>query len=239
MPGRIFKFVFAGSTVVALGLLGTAAAVTSMSFVKTRAEADIYRQRLLELHDRHQRLATNFNDAVRKTAVTELIVRNREEPERPSLSVRVRNLTGEIKVIETDFDPRGEIYVDYVVLDGRLWIRRVFDADTPPSKGLQVNPEITDVNWNDSSAQVGKAVYRALDEGRWVITVTGSGSLGLVRAGGPDDPPGDLVTDVAIEDFDEIETQVSEAKKKVGAGDVWNWLVGRDSPFGAEPASDH
>jgi len=29
---------------------------------------------------------------------------------------------------------------------------------------------------------VGKAVYRKLTEGRWLVTVTGNGSLGLERA---------------------------------------------------------
>jgi len=31
--------------------------------------------------------------------------------------------------------PDREVYADYVVLDGRLWIRRVFDAATAPEAG--------------------------------------------------------------------------------------------------------
>ena len=34
---------------------------------------------------------------------------------------------------------------------------------------------------NLSSASHGKAAYRALSEGRWVVDVTGDGSLGLAR----------------------------------------------------------
>jgi hypothetical protein len=38
------------------------------------------------------------------------------------------------------------------------------------------------VPWEGDEATVGKAVYRKLEEGRWLVTVTGNGSLGLERA---------------------------------------------------------
>ncbi len=145
-------------------------------FLWSSAAVDIYRGRLDALQMRYDALEYNYSEAVRKTAVTELVVADGR------LTVRVRDIRGVVREIPTDYDPSREIYVDYVVLDGRLWIRRVFDADTAPSQGLVIDPDADQVTWDLENAQVGKAVYRQLGEGRWVVSVTGNGSLGLTRA---------------------------------------------------------
>lgn len=128
-----------------------------------------------ELQQNHEQLRQTYNEAVAKTAVTELVV------EEGTLCVNIRTAEGVDRSIPTPFNPAREIYVDYVVLDGRLWIRRVFDQDTPPGKGLVIDPQRADVDWNDPKLTYGNAVYRSLTEGRWIVTVTGDGSLGLVK----------------------------------------------------------
>ena len=40
---------------------------------------------------------------------------------------------------------------------------------------------VVDVDWEVVGKDFGKAAYRALGEGRWVVDVTGDGSLGLAR----------------------------------------------------------
>lgn len=49
-----------------------------------------------------------------------------------------------------------------------------------------IDPVLERINWQAPGLAVGKAVYRRLDEGRWVVTVTGDGSLGLARQDEPD-----------------------------------------------------
>ncbi len=138
-------------------------------------EVDVYRERLVELRRDHDQLRKQYNQAVRRTAVTELLVKNGE------LSVSIRTAEGELRTLETPFDPSREIYVDYVIINGRLWIRRVFDANTAPGEGMVIDPALVDIDWDVARAAHGKAAYRPLDEGRWVVTVTGDGSLGLAR----------------------------------------------------------
>ena len=108
--------------------------------------------------------------------MTELVV------EDGKLAVAIRDAGGAIRTIETPFDPSREIYVDFVVLDGRLWIRRVFDDRTPPEQGVLIDPALAQIDWSEEQAAYGKATYRALAPGRWVVSVTGDGSLGLTRA---------------------------------------------------------
>lgn len=159
-----------------LAVLAGGAFAVAYRLLWSGAAVQIYRERLDALQDRYDALSESYEHAVRRTAVTELVVEN------GSLRVRVRDIRGVVREIPTNFDPTSEIYVDYVVLDGRLWIRRVFDAQTPPSQGLLIDPDIADVAWDDDALRVGKAVYRTLGEGRWVVSVTGNGSLGLTRA---------------------------------------------------------
>ena len=171
-PPILMLTIAASLAVLAGGAFGVASRLLWSS-----ARIDAYRQRLDELHERYDALSKRYDQAVRRTAVTELIVQGGQ------LRVRVRDVRGTVREIPTSLDPQREIYVDYVVLDGRLWIRRLFDADTPPSRGLVIDPGVDGVTWDIQAARVGKAVYRSLGEGRWVVSVTGNGSLGLTRAG--------------------------------------------------------
>ena len=67
-------------------------------------------------------------------------------------------------MIPTALGPAAEIYVDYVVRDGRLWIRRVFDSETPPATAVVVDPALADIEWSAEGEAYGKAAYRALGE---------------------------------------------------------------------------
>jgi hypothetical protein len=131
-----------------------------------------------------------------------------------------------VKSIPTPFDPSGEIYVDYVVLDGRLWVRRVFDAKTPPSQGVVIDPKLAEVTWDDQGATHGKAVYRQLGEGRWIVTVTGDGSLGLARSTLSE--PTDLSATPAVRDYEPISEQAKAEADRIGPGDVMRRLVGAE-----------
>ncbi len=155
-------------------LLGVAA-YSGYRLLLAGIEVDVYRERLVELRRDHDQLRKQYNQAVRRTAVTELLVNDGK------LRVSIRTAEGELRTLETPYDPSREIYVDYVIIDGRLWIRRVFDANTAPGEGMVIDPALVDIDWDVARAAHGKASYRPLDEGRWVVTVTGDGSLGLAR----------------------------------------------------------
>jgi hypothetical protein len=149
--------------------------------------------------------------------VTELIVKDGR------LSLVVRTIQGVERTIDTPFDPRREVYCDYVVLNGRLWIRRVYDSHTPPRDGLVVDKELQDVNWSDPAARYGKAVYRSLEEGRWVVTVTGDGSLALVRV----QPEAEVILSgpPPVRDYEQLKKQVDDSLAKVTPGEVLKRVI--------------
>jgi hypothetical protein len=188
--------------------------------VKSEIAAATYRERLADVAAQYEGLRTQFNAAVRRTTVTELVVG--EE----SIAIAVRASDGTRQVVETNLDPRGEIYVDYVVIDGRLLIRRVFDSWTAPADAVLLDQSLVDIDWDDPRADHGKAIYRALSPGRWVVSVTGSGSLGLVRLGDVDSTqPADLVRAPELRDFSEVVTSTDTDLEAVGVADAWRWML--------------
>lgn len=204
------------ATLVLLAVTGYA----GYRLVEANLRADIYRDRLTALAADYDTLRATYNQAVRRTAVTELVVADGK------LCVSIRNAEGLVKSIPTPFDPSGEIYVDYVVLDGRLWVRRVFDAKTPPSQGVLIDPKLAEVTWDDQGATHGKAVYRQLGEGRWIVSVTGDGSLGLARSNMSE--PTDLTTTPAVRDYEPVDEQAKAEADRIGLSDVVKRLVGAD-----------
>jgi hypothetical protein len=205
-------------TGIASVVLVCVAGFVGYQLIEANLKADIYRDRLTALADDYGQLRETYNQAVRRTSVTELVVANGK------MCVSIRNTEGVVKSIPTPFDPSGEIYVDYVVLDGRLWVRRVFDAKTPPSEGVVIDPNMQEVAWDNEAATHGKAVYRQLGEGRWVVSVTGDGSLGLARATGSD--PVDLTATPAIRDYEPVSEQAQAEVDRIGITDVMKRLVG-------------
>ena len=185
---------------------------------KSQMAAQVYRQRLQKLSENYETLRTTYNEAVRRTAVTELVIKADQ------LSVHVRTADGEARKIETPFDPDQAVYVDYVVKDGRLWIRRVFDEYTPPGKGVLIDPKLGAIDWDAQSVEHGKAVYRRLSEGRWVVTVTGDGSLGLEKRDA--DAPAELSPPPKVRDYEQMQQQLQKQIDEVSATDVMHYWLG-------------
>lgn len=215
---RTASRIFFGRVVPSLAVLA-AAGVTGMfglELIRARAEREVYRDRLQSLSTDYKVLSDRYNDAVRRTAVTELVVKE------GALSVAVRTARGEVERIDTPYDPKGEIYVDFALIDGRVWIRRVFDAQTPPMFATVVDPSIAEIDWDEGGARYGKAVYRSLSEGRWVVTVSGSGAIELARASDQQTPIA-LAAPPRVMEFSEVEAQAERESDKIG----WRELLAR------------
>lgn len=188
----------AGAAALTIATIG---GVATHQIIQSRDAAARHREEIARLETslrdvarERDALRERYNEAVRRTAVTELVVAD------GTLDVIIRTAEGVQRRIETPFDPRSEIYVDYAILDGRLWIRRVFDAYTPPESGLVIDPLVETIDWDQRPEGFGKAVYRSLSPGRWIITVTGNGSLGLARVEGDASTP--LTPQPPIRPFD-------------------------------------
>jgi len=194
--------------------------VVGYRLARSRVEIEIYRDRLADLSRDYEALRSIYNEAVARSAVTELLV------EKGKLSVVIRTIEGVERVIETPFDPSREIYCDYVVADGRIWIRRVYDDHTPPREGLVIDESLRYVDWDDPAARYGKAIYRSLDEGRWIVTVTGGGSLGLAKA--PAAAEVVLSPPAPVRDYEEMEKEIGDTVRKVGAVEVLRRVISPD-----------
>lgn len=214
-----------------VGAWGIAAAF-GYAMLRANVTEDILRDRLYDIVEGEYRaLRDRYNEAVRQTAVTELVV------EGGRLSVRVRNAEGTIEEIPTDFDPSSEIYVDYVVVDGRLWIRRVFDDATPPSRGVVINPELATVDWEalpsgepgeGGAPSFGQTIYRSIGEGRWMISVSGNGALSLSRVSPDTVLPLSAPPEVAT--YDELTRQIDAEVDRISPLDVLRRLVSGPEP---------
>ena len=202
------------------------------------AERDIIRERALEeiaaanrryneIRERYIALGESYNEAVKKTAVTELIAY-----EDGSVCVAFISLDGTEEIRKTPFKLGSEVYVDFAVMDGRAFFRRVFDENTPPKEALVINP--IDKSWSKTGETTkGRAVYTRLEEpGRWTVTLSGNGSLDMAKKG-LNEPPTPLMVPPTMKDYPVIETDAPvldenvEAKlDDIGPGDVFKALFG-------------
>jgi hypothetical protein len=188
-------------------------------FARTRLAEGVYRDRLKTVVKDYEDLRQTYNEAVKRTAVTELLVRDDN-----TMCVIVRTMDGQEKTVNTPFDPTKEIYVDYVVIDGRLWIRRVFDSEHAPRDGTVIDPAFEHVDWEQQNARYGQAVYRSLAPGRWIVTVTGDGSLGLLKRG--EDEQIELSPPPMVRDYPQIERELNQQIDQIGPRDVLRRLLG-------------
>lgn len=204
-----------------LVLAGAAAlgGLAAWRLLQSDVEARVYRARLEALAADYETLRGRYNEAVRRTAVTELRV------EGGKLSVVVRDASGAERVIETPYDPTREVYVDFAILNGRLWIRRVFDGRTPPEQGLVIDPDLAEVDWSADPTTYGKAAYRSLNEGRWVVSVTGDGSLGL--AAWQDDGLPELSPPPPVRDYEPLEESVDARLQAIRPAEALRALAAR------------
>ncbi len=214
------KLAMIQGTITAIAVVGATAVVgmVGLRFAKADAANSVYKSRLQDLSSEYESLRTQYNTAVRQTAVTELVVRDR------TVTVQVRTIEGTVETIQTDANADKEIYVDFALIEGRLWIRRVFDADTPPARATLINPKLAKVDWNKDNALVGQAVYRQLGEGRWVVNTSGDGALALTKV--PEDQIVNLSPPPEIGSFDEIQSEVNDQIDKVSWRDVVAAVLG-------------
>jgi hypothetical protein len=189
-----------------------AAGFAGFRLLEAQLAAGVYRERLAALTSDYETLRELYNQAVRRTAVTELRVEDGE------LSVVIRTANGELQAFASPYDPANEIYVDYVVLEGRLWIRRVFDENTPPGEGMVIDAAFADVDWDHTGESHGKAAYRSLGEGRWVVDVTGDGSLGLARR--EEEQLVELAAPPPVRDYEPVATEVRDTLGAIGPGEA-------------------
>ena len=209
-----------GRVVPACAILAASgvAGLFGLELMRARAEREIYRDRLAVLTETYDDLAGRYNTAVRRTAMTELVVQN------GTLSVVVQSAAGRITDITTPYDPASEIYVDYAIIGGRVWIRRIFDEHTTPSEAMVIDPSLANIDWDETGSEVGKAIYRSLDEGRWIVTVAGNGGLGLRKA-----EPGEEIAlgpAPAITDFDEVDAEAARTSEDIDWRDLLARVLG-------------
>jgi len=220
ISGLAHAALWRGVPAAAILALTIVSGMFGLGYARARVEREVYRDRLAELTTRYDNLTTRYNDAVRRTALTELIV-----GEDRSLAVGVRTAAGDAERIETPYDASREIYVDYAIIEGRVWIRRVFDDATPPSEATLIDPELAQIRWDAlGERSLGQAVYRSLEPGRWVIDVTGSGALGLRRATANERVT--LADAPQIRRFDAIEREARAAAEGVTWFDALRRILG-------------
>lgn len=204
-----------------LGLL--VAAFAGYQWARSNVAQDIYRDRLIGLQDDYRALAQRYNQAVTPRPVTELLV------EDGIVCLGVRKGDGELVRIPTDFDVRqNQVYVDYLIVDQRLLIRRAFEFHpvnaVPADKVVYVDQELLDIEWDPERIPYGKALScRGLEDGRYIISVTGDGSLGMKQIAL--DAAITLQTHPPLEEFHPVDEQTKSDIAAIGIGDVWKHMT--------------
>ncbi|MEM9752495.1 MAG: hypothetical protein AAF916_03825 [Planctomycetota bacterium] len=209
MPGASKALLRPASLAITVLLVGLS--LLGYQVAKDSVTASIYRDRLVALQEQHRALTDRYNAAVTRAAVTELVVAD------AAVAVLVRGPDGVLERIDTPFSAEDEVFIDYAVLDGKLWIRRVFDEHTPPRDGTLIDPALAKIDWDDARAEHGKIAYRSLTDGRWVVSVSGDGSVGLKKIS--EDTTVELVSKPNVEEFSPVAEAEADAAK-VGVGDV-------------------
>ncbi|MEM1447227.1 MAG: hypothetical protein AAGF84_14300 [Planctomycetota bacterium] len=204
-------------TTLASLVLIVGAGVLGYQVLRNGVAADVYHDRLVELNDDHNELIDQYNKAVTRTAVTELVI------EDGTVCVNVRTADGQLDSHAVDADPSHPIYVDYVVKDSRLLIRRVFDSKSVPDDAGVIDSDLLDLDWADPTVKHGQAIYRQLTDGRWIVTVSGDGSLALAKV--DEDVEVDLLATPKIDEFDPVEA-TQQAIEQITPADVFGRFFG-------------
>lgn len=198
---------------VALVVTLSALAFAGYQHAKGLVLAELYQEKLASLAEEYELVRGRYNDAVKRSAVTELVVNDGK------IVVRVRGADRLLKTIETDLDPTHEIHVDFVVRDSRLLMRRLYDDRTAPADGLVVDPKLDAIDWSDAAIARGISVYRGdLAPGRWVVSSSGNGALELTRAA--DDEVVVLADAPSVRRYDEMARQIDEQLEAVGTLEI-------------------
>ncbi len=191
------------------------------NFARSNIAADLYRDRLREAVRENEAMRQTFNEVVKKTVVTELTV-----DEDGSVCVVFVSSDNTERIVPTPFKMGAEVYVDFIVRDGRLFLRRVFDEHTKPREALFIDSDLQTVDWKSMGSPRGSATYAQLNEkGRWVVNVTGNGALELKKAddNAKREP---LVAMPKVKDYDQIEKELNTKVDEISPGDVVKSLFG-------------
>lgn len=195
--------------------------IAGYQWAKASVAQEIYRDRLTSLQADYQALSEQYNQAITPRPVTELLV------EDGKVCVVVRKGDGELIRVPTTFNAwEDELFVDYALVDGRLLIRRVFDEHTAArsDKTVVIDPELVEVDWTNPTIPFGKAIYRSkMADGRWIISVTGDGSLGLKQIS--ENTEVTLAAQPEVKKFEPVDERADEAVERISVGDVWQYLT--------------
>jgi len=212
----MIKFLNRAGMAVLVGVAG----LLGYNLTANHMAADIYQQRIAVLSAEYEDLRGMSNEAIRKTAVTELVVKN------GALSVSVPMPDGTRKTVSTPFDPSDEIFCDFIQIEGRLWIRRMYTEHIAPNQGLKLHEQFDFIDWDAYPKILGRALYRPLREGRWIVTVTGSGALDISKV--DEDAQVELISAPRVQDYEQIRKELRAEIDKIGPGDVIGHLIGSD-----------
>jgi hypothetical protein len=208
------------------GILTLAGLFAAAMYRHSRGDiaAGIYRQRLRQLSDSYDQLRGQYNEAVRKTAVTELVVGAGR------LSVVIRTAEGVLRSIPTDLDPAKEVHVEYIARDGRLWIRRAYTLTDPDRTGrasakvAMIDPSLADLPWRKDENLQGLSVFRKeLAAGRWVVTTTGNAALTLTKLA--EGASAELSAPPPVRNYAEIEQEVERKLEELSLGEVLEHML--------------
>jgi len=221
---RVLRF---GGRTLRLAMLMCLVGVSAVALYhhsKGRIVTDLYRQRLRELSDHYRELRGLYNEVVKKTAVTELVLSGGR------LSVVIRTAEGVLRTIPTELDPAKEVHVEYVARAGRLWIRRVYtmtdpdDAGRADAKVVIINPTLDDLPWTDDADLQGLAVFRKqLTEGRWVVTTTGNAALALTKL--ESGQGSDLASPPPVRAYPELEQEIQAEVERLTVTEVVEQMI--------------
>lgn len=230
-----------------LGILAFVAAVAlslalAYRLARNNVAGDVYRQRLQQLRDDHNKvlaqyadlhagynaLRNDYNDAVKRTAVTELVVY-----EDSSVCVAFIAADGTEKIVPTPFKMGSEVYVDFIIIDGKNFFRRVFDENTAPNQAMVIDPANKDISLEKGRPVRGKATYARLDTpGRWTVTLSGNGALDIAKKA-DDAPTTVLMPPPPVKEYPQVDKkypdvqqQVNEQIDDITPGDVLRSLFG-------------
>lgn len=198
-------------------LLTVAIVLGGYFWMREEITSRIYRDKLDALASQYSALADQYNNAIRQSAITEL------EVTADSVAILIRTADGSVRRIPTPFRPDNELYVDYIVGNGRIWIRRVFDSSTSPGEAMVIDPVWTEVDWQSPEFSYGKAIYRTLQPGIWSIEVNGSGALTLERV--DSSRVAVLQASPEIRTYEEMQIALDTEIRSIGLKDVWNLFL--------------
>jgi len=92
---------------------------------------------------------------------------------------------------------------------------------------MVIDPVMGDIEWTEED--YGLAVYRPLTEGRWVISVTGGGALGLRHMPLEDEPPA-LAATPPVRSYDEMREEIDAQVGSISLKDIWRRIVEGSAP---------